>query len=66
MAAILQRTFKYILFNDDICVSIEISLSFVPIGPIVNKPPLVPAMAWHQTCQKPLTYLYPNIHAGPK
>ena len=53
MEAILQTTFKYILFNDDICVSIQFSLSFVPIGPIGNKTPLALAMAWHQTCNEP-------------
>ena len=44
MAAIFKRIF----LNENIPISIEISLKFVPRGPINNIPVLVQIMAWHQ------------------
>ena len=35
-------------------ISIQISLKFVPKGPIENKSALVQVMAWHPTGDKPL------------
>ena len=42
MAAILSDdNFKCIFLNEKICILIEISLKFVPKGPIDNNPALV-------------------------
>ena len=38
-----------------IYLSIQLSLQFVPQGPIDNNPPLVQIMAWRQTDDKPLS-----------
>ena len=38
--------FKYPVLNEDVYISIKISLKFVPKGPINNIPPLVQIMAW--------------------
>ena len=46
--------FKCIFMNEKFCISIRISLKFVPNGPIDNKLPLVQVMAWHWTDDKPL------------
>ena len=55
MAAILaDNIFKCIFLNENIRISIQISLKFVPNGLIDNKPALVQVMAWHQTGDKPL------------
>ena len=40
--------FKYILLNENVWISIKISLKFVPKGPINNIPLLVRIMAWHR------------------
>ena len=40
--------FKYILLNENIWNSIEISLKFVLKGPIDNIPALVQIMAWRR------------------
>ena len=40
------------IFNESVCVSITISLKFVPWGPIDYKSALVQAMAWHRTGEK--------------
>ena len=45
---------KCIFMNKKFCISIWISLKFVPRGPIDNRPALVQVMAWWQTCVKPL------------
>ena len=47
--------FKRIFFNENVCISIEISLKFVPKGPIDNIPALVQIMAWHRPGAKPLS-----------
>ena len=48
-------TFKCIFLNENIRISIEISLKFVPIGPINNIPALVQIMAWRRSGDKPLS-----------
>ena len=44
-------------FPEMFCISIKISLNFVPRGPIENKSTLVQVMAWCQTGTKPLPEL---------
>ena len=46
-------TFKCIFLNENVIISIEISLKFVPKGPINNIPSLVQITAWHQPGDKP-------------
>ena len=48
-------TFKRIFLNENVGISIKISLKFVPKGPINNIPALVLVMAWRQPGDKPLT-----------
>ena len=48
-------TFKRIFLNQNIRISIEISLKFVPNGPINNIPALVQIMAWRRPGDKPLS-----------
>ena len=48
-------TFKRIFLNEDIRILIEISLKFVPKGPINNIPALVQIMAWRRPGDKPLS-----------
>ena len=56
MAAILQMIFcRGIFMNEKFCISIKISLKFVPEGPIDNNSALVYIMAWRQTGAKPLS-----------
>ena len=47
--------FKHILLNENVWISIKISLKFVPKGPINNIPAFVPIMAWRRTGDKPLS-----------
>ena len=47
--------FKCIFLNENIRISIEISLKFVPKVPIDNIPALVQIMAWRRTGDKPLS-----------
>ena len=47
--------FKGIFLNENVLMSIKISLKFVPKGPINNIPALVQIMAWHRTGDKPLS-----------
>ena len=55
MAAILaDDIFKCIFLNENVRISIKISLKFVPKGPIGNKSALVQVMAWRWTGDKPL------------
>ena len=46
--------FKYIFLNDMFNISIQISLKFVPKGPIDKYSALVQVIAWHGTGDKPL------------
>ena len=43
---IADDTFKGIFLNENVRISIKISLRFVPKGPINNNPALVQVMAW--------------------
>ena len=55
MAAILaDNIFKCIFLNENDRILIQISLKFVPRGPIDNKPALVQVMAWRRTGDEPL------------
>ena len=47
--------FKWVLLNENIWLSIKISLKFVPMGLINNIPALVPIMAWCRPGGKPLS-----------
>ena len=47
--------FKWIFFNENVWISINISLKFVPRGPINNIPTLVQVMAWRRSGDKPLS-----------
>ena len=48
-------TFKRIFLNENITISIKISLKFVPKGLINNIPALVLIMAWRRPGDKPLS-----------
>ena len=48
-------TFKHILLNENVRISIKISLKLVPKGPINNIPALVQIMAWRRPGDKPLS-----------
>ena len=55
MAAILAGdNFKCNFFNENDRIPIQISLKFVPRGPIDNNPALVQVMAWRWRGDKPL------------
>ena len=47
--------FKWIFLNENLWISIKISLKFVPRGPINNIPALIQIMAWRRTGDKPLS-----------
>ena len=47
--------FKCIFFNENVWISIKISLTFVPKGPINNIPALFQIMAWRRPVGKPLS-----------
>ena len=47
--------FKWIFLNENAWILINISLEFVPRGPINNIPTLVQVMAWRLTGDKPLS-----------
>ena len=47
--------FKRIFFNENVRISIKISLKFVPKGPINIIPALVQIMAWRRSGDKPLS-----------
>ena len=47
--------FKRIFFNENVWITIENSLKFVPKGPINNIPALVQIMAWRRPGDKPLS-----------
>ena len=48
-------TFKPIFLNENIRISIKISLKFVPKVPISNVPAMVQIMAWHRPGEQPLS-----------
>ena len=47
--------FRRIFLNENVRISIKISLKFVPKGPINNIPALVQKMAWRRPGDKPLS-----------
>ena len=47
--------FKWIFLNENVWISIAVSLKFVPKGPINNIPALVQIMAWRRPGDKPLS-----------
>ena len=47
-------TFKRTFLNENVRISIKISLKFVPRGPINNNPSLVQIIAWRRSGDKPL------------
>ena len=47
--------FKCIFLNENVWISLKISLKFVPKGPINNIPALVQIMAWRRPGDKPLS-----------
>ena len=53
-ATLADDTFKYKFVNEDILISIIISLKFVPKGSINNIPALVQIMAWCRPGDEPL------------
>ena len=50
-----EDTFKLIFFNENVRISIKISLKFVAKGPINNVRSLVQIMAWRRPGDKPLS-----------
>ena len=48
-------TFKRIFLNENVSISVEISLKFVPKGPVNNIPTLVQIMAWRRPGNRPLS-----------
>ena len=50
-----EDIFKCIFLNENVWISNEISLKFVPKGPINNIPSLVQMMAWRRPGDKPLS-----------
>ena len=50
-----NNIFKCIFLNENVYISIKISLKFVPKVPINNIPALVQIMAWHCPGDKPLS-----------
>ena len=55
MDTIFQDIFKCIFLNENVWISIKISLKFVPKGPINNIPALVQIMACRRPGDKPLS-----------
>ena len=49
-----RRHFQTHFHNEDVRISIQISLKSVPKGSIDKKPALVQVMAWRRTGDKPL------------
>ena len=47
--------FKRVFLNENVCTLIDISLKFVPWGPINNMPALVQIMAWRRPGDKSLS-----------
>ena len=48
-------TFTCIFFNENVWILINISVKYVPKGPINNIPALVQIMAWHRPGDRPLS-----------
>ena len=68
MAAILSDdNFKCIFFNKNDRIPIRISLKYVPLSPIENKPALVQVIAWRRRGDKwlpePMLTQFTDIYA---
>ena len=50
-----DNIFKRVFINENVWISIKISLKFVPKGPINNIPALVQIMTWRRSGDKPLS-----------
>ena len=50
-----RQNYKMQFWNENVRIFIQISLKFVPNGPIGNKEALVRTMAWHQSGDNPLS-----------
>ena len=50
-----EDTLKRIFMNENVIISIKISLKFVPKGPIKNFPAMIQIMAWRCPGDKPLS-----------
>ena len=48
-------SFKCIFLNENVLISIKVSMKFIPKGPINNIPALVQIMAWRRPGDKPLS-----------
>ena len=55
MATIFADIFWCNFMKEKFCIFFQVSLKFVPEGPVANKSVLVQVMAWHQTGDKPLS-----------
>ena len=53
--ATMAAIFKYISLNENVWISIKISLKFIPKGPVSKIPALVHIIAWHLPGDKPLS-----------
>ena len=51
----IDDTIKHIFLNENVRISIEISLKFVPKGPVNNIPALIQITAWRRPGDKPLS-----------
>ena len=54
-APLADNIFKHISLNENIWISIKISLKFEPEVPIYDKPAMVQIMTWCLTSDKPLS-----------
>ena len=54
VATLADDTFKYKFVDENILISIKLSLKFVPYGPINNIPEFVQIMPWRRIGDKPL------------
>ena len=50
-----RTRFKCIFLNENVWISIKISLKFIPNDPVNNIPAFVQIMAWHRLGDKPLS-----------
>ena len=55
-----DNIFKCILFNENVWISIKISLKFVPKGSINNIPVLVQIIAWRRSFSEPMMVKLPT------
>ena len=64
MAAIVaDDMFKWIFLNENGRIPIQISLKFVPRGPIDNKPALIQIVAWRRPGDKAI--IWTNVDPVP-